>query len=122
MPVGGCDNAAGAGGAGGPGHDGEGGGGTEPHHINVFGTNDLLHAAGGGRGGQHDATWPPVHPVCRLVVPVGGRGGVLGGGKHHNVLRGEGTNEIAEIRLDAADGGREVVGDQQDSHGLPTAG
>ena len=112
MPVGGCDNAAGAGGAGGPGHEGEGGGGTEPHHINVFGTNDLLHAAGGGRGGQHDATRPPVHPVCRLAVPVGGRGGVLGGGKHHNILRWEGIDEIAEIRLDTADGGRKIVGDQ----------
>ena len=39
------------------------------------------------------------------------------------LLFGEGTNEIAEIRLNATNDRQEVIDDQQDSRmGFPTAG
>jgi hypothetical protein len=61
--------------------------------------------------GQEELLGRPVDPVGLLGVPLGGTG--PRGGEDGDVLGREPAPQLPEVRLDPAELGREVVGDEQ---------
>ena len=107
------DDPARPGGAGGAAEQAQGGGGAEPDRLDAALADDPLHAGAHVGGGQEHARGH--------AHDVEGQGGVVGGGglrllgrgrgEDGEVLGGQAPGVVVEVGLDAADDGREVVGE-----------